>query len=161
MAGGIVGAAAGLGDDADTLGLDAEGDDLALELVADLLEGTDVGHVASPCCFRARDRRGLDGDRQAEDDRRRTRLRAAAQRRMTAERPPPSRGRAFLPREEWAEGPGEESRPDVVAAQAIEANRSSARSSQREARRSRAPNSILRRRRGHRLLRTRARRVRA
>jgi hypothetical protein len=26
-----------------------------------------------------------------------------------------------LPREEWAEGPGEESRPDVVAAQAIEA----------------------------------------
>src|SRR5580704_15150123 len=142
MAGGIVGAAAGLGDDADTLGLDAEGDDLARELVADLLEGTDVGHVASPCCFRSR-------------------VPAAAQRRMTAERPPPSRGRAFLPREEWAEGPGEESRPDVVAAQAIEANRSSARSSQREARRSRAPNSILRRRRGHRLLRTRARRVRA
>src|SRR5208282_1138823 len=55
-------------------------------------------------------------------------VRAGAQRRMTAERPPPSGGQAFLPREEWAnrgptglaphgvEGPGEESRPDVVAA---------------------------------------------
>ncbi|MGD9631703.1 MAG: hypothetical protein AB7U97_00220 [Pirellulales bacterium] len=31
--------------------------------------------------FRARDHRGLDGDGQAEDDRRRTRLRAGAQRR--------------------------------------------------------------------------------
>ena len=64
MAGGVVVGAVGLGDDADALGLDAEGDDLALELVADLLEGTDVGHVASPCCFRARDHRGLDGDRE-------------------------------------------------------------------------------------------------
>ncbi len=40
MAGRVVVAAVGLGDDADALGLDAEGDDLALELVADLLEGT-------------------------------------------------------------------------------------------------------------------------
>src|SRR3984885_13033518 len=108
MAGSVVVAAAGLLDDADALGLDAEGDDLALELVADLLEGTDVGHVASPCCFRARARRGLDGDRQAEDDRRRPRrsgspialarwggLRAAAERRTAAERPPPS-GACFL-----------------------------------------------------------------
>jgi hypothetical protein len=31
--------------------------------------------------FRARDHRGLDGDGQAEDDRRRTRSRAGAQRR--------------------------------------------------------------------------------
>src|ERR1700722_4014258 len=95
MAGGVVFAAAGLLDDADALGLDAEGDDLALELVADLLEGTDVGHVASPCCFRARDHRGLDGDRQAEDDRRRTRLRAAAERRTAAAGPPPL-GACFL-----------------------------------------------------------------
>ena len=34
---------------------------------------------------------------------------------------PRLRGHAFLSREEWAEGPGEESRPDAVAAQAIEA----------------------------------------
>src|SRR5580698_11259278 len=94
MAGGVVVAAAGLLDDADALGLDAEGDDLALELVADLLKGTDVGHVASPCCFRARDCRGPDGDRQAEDDRRRTRLRAAAERRTAAARPPS--GTCFL-----------------------------------------------------------------
>ena len=51
MAGGIVVAAVGLGNDADTLGLDAEGDDLALELVADLLEGTDVGHVTLLAVF--------------------------------------------------------------------------------------------------------------
>src|SRR5271163_3760927 len=73
MAGGVVVGAVGLGDDADALGLDAQGDDLALELAAGLLEGTDVSHVASPCCFRARDHRGLDGDREAEGDRRRTR----------------------------------------------------------------------------------------
>src|SRR6202041_2711027 len=63
MAGGIVVGAVGLWDDADVLGLDAQGDDLALELTAGLLEGTDVGHVTSPWLFRARDRRGLDGDR--------------------------------------------------------------------------------------------------
>src|SRR5258708_32049693 len=73
MAGGIVVGPVGLGDDADVLGLDAQGHDLALELAADLLEGTDVGHVTSPWLFRARDRRGPDGDRSAEGDRRRTR----------------------------------------------------------------------------------------
>ena len=62
-----------LGDDADALGLQAQGDDLALEIVADLLERTDGSHVTSPVVFRARDHRGLDGDLQAEDDRRRTR----------------------------------------------------------------------------------------
>src|ERR1700734_1705601 len=51
MAGGVVVGAVGLGDDADALGLDAQGDDLALELAAGLLEGTDVSHVASPCAF--------------------------------------------------------------------------------------------------------------
>src|SRR6185437_15216964 len=81
----VVVGAVGLGDDANAFGLDAQSDDLALELAAaDLLEGTDIGHVTSPCCFRARDHRGLDGDRQAEDDRRRTRSRAGAQRRMAA-----------------------------------------------------------------------------
>jgi hypothetical protein len=37
----VVAGAAGLRDDADALGLDAEGEDLALELVTGLLEGTD------------------------------------------------------------------------------------------------------------------------
>src|SRR6266852_1755737 len=43
----------GLGDDADALGLQAQGDDLALELLAGFLERADVSHVTSPCCFRA------------------------------------------------------------------------------------------------------------
>jgi hypothetical protein len=66
--------------------LDAQGDDLALQLGAGLLEGADGCHLVSPWLFRARDHRGLDGDRQAAGDRRRTRLRAGAQRRMAAER---------------------------------------------------------------------------
>ena len=37
MAGGVVVGAVGLGDDADVLGLDTQGDDLALELAAGLL----------------------------------------------------------------------------------------------------------------------------
>ncbi len=37
--------------DAHGLGLHAERDDLTLELVADLLEGTDAGHVKSPFCL--------------------------------------------------------------------------------------------------------------
>src|SRR5690606_31959798 len=48
VAGRVVAAAVGLGDDADTLGLDAQGDDLAVELVAALLEGADGGHGRSP-----------------------------------------------------------------------------------------------------------------
>src|SRR6266849_9275421 len=76
----------GLGDDADALGLQAQGDDLALELLAGFLERADVSHVTSPCCFRARDHRGLDGDLEAGGDRRRTRSRAGAQRRMAAVR---------------------------------------------------------------------------
>ena len=63
----------GFRDDADAFGLQTEGDDLALEIVSDLLERTDGSHVTSPVVFRARDHRGLDGDLQAEDDRRRTR----------------------------------------------------------------------------------------
>src|SRR5579883_3434287 len=62
---------------------------------------------------RARDHRGLDGDLQAGDDRRRTRLRAGAQRRM------PSGRLSCLARN--GRSPGEESRGEGVAAQAIEA----------------------------------------
>ena len=51
MAGGIVVRPVGLGDDADALALQAQGDDLALEFVAGLLEGADVCHVTSPWLF--------------------------------------------------------------------------------------------------------------
>src|SRR4051812_29339187 len=55
----------------------------------------------------------LDGEGQAGDERRRTRMRAGAERRMAAERLP------CLARN--GRSPGEESRFDAVAAQAIEA----------------------------------------
>ncbi|MFX9995568.1 hypothetical protein ABTP67_19060, partial [Acinetobacter baumannii] len=74
------------------------GDDLALEIVADLLERTDVSHATSPVVFRARDHRGLDGDLKAEDDRRRTRLGRSAAEDAVVE--------TFLPREEWASAQG-------------------------------------------------------
>src|SRR5690606_5307545 len=49
VAGGVLAGGPGLGDDADALGLDAEGDDFAGELVvAGLLEGADGRHVSSP-----------------------------------------------------------------------------------------------------------------
>ena len=100
-------------DDADALGLQAQGDDLALEIVADLLERTDGSHVTSPVVFRARDHRGLDGDLQAEDDRRRTRSgRSAAE---------DAGVKTFLPREEWALAQGKKVLSDGVAAQTIEA----------------------------------------
>src|SRR5258708_1107760 len=44
----VVAGPAGLRDDADAFGLDAESDDLALQFVAGLLEGTDGCHVVSP-----------------------------------------------------------------------------------------------------------------
>src|SRR5262245_50037191 len=113
MAGGIVADPAGLRDDTNALGLDAQGDDLALELVAGLLEGADACHVTPRLLFEARDHRGLDGDLQAEGDRRRTRLRAGARRRMAAER------LSCLARN--GRSPGEESLTAAVAAQAIEA----------------------------------------
>src|SRR5262249_17247587 len=50
-AGGVVARPVGLGDDADALALQAQGDDLALELVAGLLEGADICHVTSPWLF--------------------------------------------------------------------------------------------------------------
>src|SRR5258708_40022866 len=42
-----------LGNDAAALGLEDQGDDLALEFLAGFLERADVSHVTSPCCFRA------------------------------------------------------------------------------------------------------------
>jgi hypothetical protein len=52
---------------------------------------------------RARDHRGLDGDLQAEGDRRRTHVRAGAQRRMAV-------ARLSWLREEWAKPRGRKSR---------------------------------------------------
>src|SRR5229473_2336616 len=104
---------AGFGGDADAFGLQAEGDDLALEIVSDLLERTDGSHVTSPVVFRARDHRGLDGDLQAEDDRRRTRSGRSAAEDAVVE--------TFLPREEWALAQGKKVLSDGVAAQTIEA----------------------------------------
>jgi hypothetical protein len=63
---------------------------------------------------RARDHRGLDGDLQAEGDRRRTRLRAVAQRRMAAVR------LSCLPRG-MGKAQGKKVESDAVASQAIEA----------------------------------------
>src|SRR5262249_35647968 len=51
VARGVVAGPVGLGDNADALGLDAQGDDLALELGAGLLEGADACHVTSPLLF--------------------------------------------------------------------------------------------------------------
>src|SRR5580704_14548200 len=63
--------------------------------------------------FRARDHRGLDGDRPARDERRRTRLRAGA--------PAEDAGGDFLGSARNGRSPGEESLADGVAAQAFEA----------------------------------------
>src|SRR6516164_6772262 len=51
MAGSVVARPVGIGDDADALALQAQGDDFALELVAGLLEGADICHVTSPWLF--------------------------------------------------------------------------------------------------------------
>src|SRR6516225_2123731 len=42
-----------LGDDADALGLQAQGHDFAVEFLAGFLERADDSHVISPCWFRA------------------------------------------------------------------------------------------------------------
>src|SRR5579883_2644016 len=102
MAGRLVAGPVGLRDNADTLGLNAQRDDLALVLVVDLLEGTDVGHVTSPCC---------SGPRPS-----RPRWRSAGRRRSPTHPPAgwsaaeDALGETFLPREEWAKPRGRKSR---------------------------------------------------
>jgi len=101
----------------------------------------------------SRDHRGLDGDQQARDDRRRTPRggRSAAE---------DDGSETFLAREEWAGRPGEESRAAVVAARRSRHSRSWARSSQKEARCSCVRNSFFGRTRGEpRSLNIRVRRV--
>ena len=108
MAGGVVAGPVGLGDDADALGLDAQGDDLALELVAGLLEGADVAMSLLLCCSSPRPSR--------------PRWRSAGRRRSTTH---PLAGRSaaedgggetFLARARNGRSPGEESRTAAVAA---------------------------------------------
>jgi len=79
----VVAGPVGLRNDADAFGLDAEGDDLALELVAGLLEGTDGCHVVSPWLFEPATIAAsmAIGRPQAIDD---APLGAGAQRRMLA-----------------------------------------------------------------------------
>src|SRR6266481_6277436 len=127
----VVAGPVGLRNDADAFGLDAEGDDLALELVAGLLEGTDGCHFVSPWLFEpATIAASMAIDRlQAIDD---APLGAGAQRRMATERPPPSRGHPFLAREEWAQPRVRKSRRRRCG-KAIEACRPVARSRHQEA----------------------------
>ena len=73
VAGSVLAGGALVGDDAYVLGLDAEGDDVAGELVrAALLEGADGRHCKSPFSVPEPHHCGLDGDRLAGGDRRRT-----------------------------------------------------------------------------------------
>ena len=113
MAGSVLVGAIGFCDDADALGLQTEGDDLALEIVADLLERTDGSHVTSPVVFRARDHRGLDGDLQG-----RGRSATHLQGRSEAEDAVVA---TFLSCEEWALAQGKKVVSDGVASQTIEA----------------------------------------
>src|SRR6516164_10828108 len=116
MAGGIVARPVGLGDDADALALQAQGDDLALELVPGLLEGADVCHVTSPrLCEPATIAASMAICRpKAIDDA--PVFGPKAQRRMAAVR------LSCLARN--GRSPGEESLTAAVAAQAIEAQTS-------------------------------------
>src|SRR6516162_8287130 len=124
MAGSVVARPVGIGDDADALALQAQGDDFALELVAGLLEGADICHVTSPWLFEpATIAASMAICRpKAIDD-------APSLGRSAAE---DGGGETFLLREEWANRgpralargvarPGEESLAAAIAAEAIEA----------------------------------------
>src|SRR5713101_6564478 len=142
----VVAGPVGLRNDADAFRLDAQGDDLALELVAGLLEGTDGCHVASPWLFEPATiaaSMAIDRPRAIDD----APLGAGAQRRMAAERPPPSRGHAFLAREEWAQPRGRKSRRRHCG-KAIEALPSCGPITPSRGRAGRAPDSLSGRRHG-------------
>src|SRR5258707_3030416 len=130
----VVAGPAGLGNDADAFGLDAEGDDLALELGAGLLEGTDGCQVVSPGLFEpATIATSMAIDRpQAIDD---APLGAGAQRRMAAERLSwlARNGRSRGPRACGVASPGEESLAAAIAARRSRLCRPAARSRHQEA----------------------------
>src|SRR6266849_2721004 len=113
----VVAGPAGLRNDTDAFRLDAQGDDLALELVAaGFLEGTDGCHIASPWLFEP----ATIAASMAIVSRRRSTTHP--QGRSTAE---DGGGVTFLAREEWAQpgpracwvaSPGEESLAAAIAA---------------------------------------------
>src|SRR5258708_2190208 len=135
----VVAGPVGLRNNADAFGLDAEGDDLALELVAGLLEGTDGCHVVSPWLFEpATTAASMAIDRpQAIDD---APLGAGAQRRMAAER------LSCLARN--GRSPGEESLTAAITARRSRLCRPAARSSHQEAARVARQTATVARRRG-------------
>src|SRR5690606_37879226 len=104
VGGGVVLCRAGFGDDADVLGLDRKSDDLAIELVAGLLEGADGGHflVLLDLLVSSLRHCGVDGDRRARGERRFTR-RAETEWRMAA------RGLSCSARNDGAAGKGRKS----------------------------------------------------
>src|SRR5712671_703719 len=112
---------AGFRDDADAFGLQAEGDDLALEIVSDLLERTDASHVTSPVC--------VSSPRPP-----RPRWRSTGRGRSA---PHPKGWSAaedavdatFLPREEWALAQGKKVVSTALRLRRSRRSRSSARSS--------------------------------
>ena len=112
VAGGVVVGPVGLGDDADVLGLEAEGDDLALELAADFLKEPMLAMSLLLAVFEPATTAAsmAIGEPEAIDD---APARAGAQRRMATVR------LSCLARNGLC--PGEESLPDAIAAQAIEA----------------------------------------
>src|SRR5713101_5204645 len=114
----VVAAPVGLRNDADASGLDAEGDDLALELVAaGLLEGTDGCHLVSPWLFEpATIAVSMAIDRPQAIDA--APLGAAAQRRMAAAGLSclARNGRSRGPRACGVASPGEESLAAAIVA---------------------------------------------
>src|SRR5215467_7759782 len=112
----VVAGPGGLRNDADAFGLDAEGDDLALELVAGLLEGTDGCHVVSPWLFEpATIAASMAIDRPQAIDA--APVGAGAQRRMAAEGLSwlARNGRRRGPRACGVASPGEESLAAAIA----------------------------------------------
>src|SRR5712692_5801946 len=113
----VVAGPVGLRNDADAFGLDAEGDDLALELVAGLLEGTDGCHFVSPWLFEPATIAAsmAIGRPQAIDA---APLGAGAQRRMAAAGLSclARNGRSRGPRACGVASPGEESLAAAIAA---------------------------------------------
>src|SRR5467141_1172154 len=111
----------GFRDDADAFGLQAEGDDLALEIVADFLERTDGSHVTSPIC--------VSSPRPP-----RPRWRWAGRRRSATHPKGWSAAEdvvdaTFLPREEWALAQGKKVASTALRLRRSRRSRSSARSS--------------------------------
>src|SRR5712675_1158686 len=112
---------AGFRDDTDAFGLQAEGDDLALEIVSDLLERTDGSHVTSPVCVSS-PRPPRPRWRSTGRGRSATHPKgwSAAEDAVDA---------TFLPREEWALAQGKKVVSTALRLRRSRRSRSSARSS--------------------------------